>query len=113
MLKRILATIAVALTLASCGSSGNLGGSLGTSDPNALAKSMISACEGAAAAENTIASFIRSGHIKPVSFPAIDQARVPIRAFCDPSAAIPEDVLTASRLVINATMAMLALKPKQ
>lgn len=103
MFKRLL--LASVLLLPACGS-------LGTSDPNALAKGLITACESAAAAENTIAGFIRSGHIKPVSFPAIDQARVPIKAFCDPTAALPDDALSASRLVINATGALLALKPK-
>lgn len=104
-MKRIL-SIAAVLLLAGCGS-------LGTSDPNALAKSLITACESAAAAENTIAAFIRSGHIKPVSFPAINQARVPIKGFCDPEAALPADLIAASSQVIAATTAMLAFKPKQ
>lgn len=98
--------LAGALLLAGCGS-------LGTSDPNALAKGLIAACESAAVAENTIAAFIRSGHIKPVSFGAINQFREPIKAFCDPSAALPQDLLGATRQVVSATTALLALKPKE
>lgn len=92
------------LLLAACGS-------LGTSDPQALAKGLITACQGAAAAENTIAAFIRGGQIKPASFPAIDQARVTIKGFCDPAAALPSDLFGATERVLAATSALMAFKP--
>lgn len=109
-MKKLLtaSVLSASLLLSACA-----GGSLGTSDPNALAKSLITACESAAVAENTIAALIRAGQIKPVSFPAINQFREPIKAFCDPSAAIPEDLVGASKQVVAATVAMLALQPKR
>lgn len=99
-----LAAFAICVALAGCGS-------LGTSDPDALAKGMITACQGAATAENAIAAYIRSGTIKPVTFPAIDHARVTIKGFCDPAAALPSDLLGAASQVIAATSALLAFKP--
>lgn len=109
MNKLLTAVSVIALLSVSVGGCG----SLGTSDPNALAKSLITACESAAVAEEAITVFVKNGKIKPVSFPAINQFRAPIKAFCDPDAAIPDDIVGASRQVITATVSMLALKPKQ
>lgn len=105
MLKRLLAIAAVAL-VAGCGS-------LGTSDPNALAKGLITACESAASGARVIRVLVDAGRIKPPSFPAIEQARVTIDGFCDPNAAMPADLIGATNRVVAATAAMLAYKPKE
>ncbi len=88
-------------------------GSLGTSDPNALAKGLITACESAASGARVIRVLVDAGRIKRPSFPAIEQARVTIDGFCDPNAALPADLIGATNRVVAATAAMLAYKPKE
>ncbi len=106
MLKKYLLSSTLALFLASCGS-------LGTSDPNALAKGLIAACESADSAGQILTALVKARKIKPPSFSAIDQARVTIDGFCDPSAALPADLIGATNRVLAATAAMLAYKPKE
>lgn len=102
-MKRFLAAISLAL-VASCTSMGI--------DADAQIKTLVTACNSAAAVENSVAGYIRSGYIKPASFPAIDQFRIPIKAFCDPSVPPPKDPVAAVRQVLAATEALSALQPK-
>lgn len=94
------------LALSSCGS-------LGTSDPQALAKGLIAACESATSGARIIRVLIDAKKIKPASFPAIEQARATIDGFCDPSVPLPDNLAGATERVLAATAAMLAFRPKE
>lgn len=108
-MKRMLA-ILLLVGLAGCGGT-LMGGSLGTSDPVALQKGVLTACKGAVTAERTLIKLINADKIPVSAFDEIDEARIVIKKFCGSGAPIPANPLDAVLQVGAAATALLAVRP--
>jgi hypothetical protein len=94
--------------LTGCPGAGTTGSA---TDNQVTQKTLITACQGLATAENSIAGFIDAGQIKVESFSTIDKARASGEAFCNPDAPVPTDLNGATNQVLAATAALVALQP--
>lgn len=108
-MKRMLAVFLL-VGLTGCGGA-LMGGSLGTSDPVALQKSVITACRGAITAERTLIKLINADKIPVSAFDEIDEARIVIKKFCGTGAPIPSNPLDAALQIGAAATALLAVRP--
>jgi hypothetical protein len=102
-------TIAVALALSGCGTTG--GG------PQVTSASLTTACAGFATVERNVAVSVASGETKPSSFAifaptgdgTIDMARATAQTYCDADIAVPADLAMATQRVDAATAKLVAL----
>lgn len=108
MLKRFLILAAVALV---AGCAALTDGSLGTGDPVALQKGLLTACRGANTAERTLIKFIDADKVPATAFPDIREAQRVVRQFCGSGAPMPANLLDATLQVGAAATALLAAKP--